>query len=473
MKKTIVKIIFIVINAMLIVPSIIYLIHNKTILGFNTYYNFFINEGSNQVLSTTIYLVLFVASTGIYLQIIKNKDMFNNIKGILKYVAIIGSIFVIMLPWTSSDIFYYMGVGELDAVYHQNPYYVTMEEYYEQNSENIEDEILLQGANNYWAPTTVVYGPLAQTIFKLCASISFKNINLCILIFKLLNLIIHIYNCYLVYKISEKKKFAIIYGLNPFILLEYIGQAHNDIIIIFFVLLTLYFLIKKKNLLLSILFLALGTGIKYSTVLLLPIIILYHFRKEEKVSKKLLKCIKYGTLFLLIVVLEYVPYLNDINVFGAMAPQLRRYSKSIYVTLLMLDTNLMIYTRAVFIILFAFIFISSCLEFLTKKKNNSFNMLRKYNLIIILSLLILTNCHQWYLGWLFATIIWQKTKTIIDIIGLTAITEIANSVYMFKIEHYIYDTYYVGIIILLFLIWKIITNKRRKHEKDFNNYTNV
>jgi len=98
-------------------------------------------------------------------------------------------------------------------------------------------------------------------------------------------------------------------------------------------------------------------------------------------------------------------------------------------------------------------------------------MLRKYHIIILLSLLILTNCHQWYLAWLFATIIWQKSNTIQDTIGLTAITEIANSVYMFKSESYIYDIYFVGIIICLFIIWQVIT--RRKNEKNINSNTNV
>ena len=61
--------------------------------------------------------------------------MFDNIKEVLKYVIVISIIFAFMLPWTSSDIFYYMGVGELDAIYKQNPYYTTMKEYYEQNPE--------------------------------------------------------------------------------------------------------------------------------------------------------------------------------------------------------------------------------------------------------------------------------------------------------------------------------------------------
>jgi len=471
MKNKIIKTVFILISIMLIMPSILYLIQHKTVLEFDTYYNFFINKEANKTLSTAIYLILFISITAIYLKIIKTKKLFNNIKEVLKYVTIISIIFIIMLPWTSSDIFYYMGVGELDAIYNQNPYYVTMAEYYEQNSKNLEDEILEQGASNLWAPTTVVYGPIAQILFKMCAAISFKNIDLCILIFKLLNLIFHLANCYLMYKISRKKKFAIIYGLNPFILLEFLGNVHNDIIIVFFILLTLYFLIKKKNILASILFLALGTGIKYSTVLLLPIIILYHFRKEEKISRRFLECVKYGMLFILIMFLEYIPYLKDANILSAMMPQLSRYSKSIYSALAMVNVTLMDYIKTTSIIVFIYFFISFCLGFLIKQKNNIFDMLRKYHIIILLSLLILTNCHQWYLAWLFATIIWQKSNTIQDTIGLTAITEIANSVYMFKSESYIYDIYFVGIIICLFIIWQVIT--RRKNEKNINSNTNV
>ena len=70
MKSIILKTIFIVISIMLVIPSIIYLIQNKTILGFDTYYNFFINEEINKTLSTTIYLVLFISLMTIYFQII-------------------------------------------------------------------------------------------------------------------------------------------------------------------------------------------------------------------------------------------------------------------------------------------------------------------------------------------------------------------------------------------------------------------
>ena len=174
------KIIFVILSVMFIIPSSIYIIQKKTILGFDIYYNFFITENISKTISTIIYLILFSLMSITYLKIVKNKKEFDTIKELLKYIAIISIIFTFMLPWTSSDIFYYMGVGEFDSVYKQNPYYITMKDYYEQNPESINnDSIFEQGVNNFWANTTVVYGPIAQIIFKICTTLSFKNINIC------------------------------------------------------------------------------------------------------------------------------------------------------------------------------------------------------------------------------------------------------------------------------------------------------
>ena len=210
MKNKIIKIVLIIFTVLLIIPSVIYLFENQTVMGFSTYYDFFIEKNANRIISTIIFLVLFIGMSIIY-GIIAKQKIFKDIKEILIYVLIVSAIFAIMLPWTSSDIFYYMGVGELDSQYHQNPYYVTMKEYYNENKNNIDDTIFEQGAKGYWANTTVVYGPMAQLIFKLCTAISFKNIDISLAVFKILNIIIHLANCYLIYKLSNKK-IAILYG---------------------------------------------------------------------------------------------------------------------------------------------------------------------------------------------------------------------------------------------------------------------
>ena len=447
------KIIFIVVSILLIMPSIIYMIQNKTLLGFNKYYNFFITDKISKTISTYIYLCLLGLMIISYYKLIQNKKEFKNIKEFLKYVIIISCIFLFIIPWTSSDIFYYMGVGELDSVYGQNPYYVTIRKFSKENEKNLKnDSILKQGNTNVWANTTVVYGPIAQLIFKICATLSFKNINVCWLIFKLINLLVHITNCYLIYKLTGKLKFSIIYGLNPFVLLEFLGMLHNDIIVVFFVLLTLYFLTKKKNIYFSLICLALATGIKYFTVLLLPIVIFYYIGEEEKISIKILKCIKYGIIFFVIIGIEYIPYFENIEVILAMISQTTRYAKSIYSAMLIINKDFMEIVRAAMMTLFVYCFVLKCFKFLFNKNNSIMKMLRKYNTTLILFLLILTNCQQWYIVWLFATIMWQKPKMIKNIIWVSLITEFANSIYMFKREIYIYDLYYVAIIIIMLLL---------------------
>ena len=62
---------------------------------------------------------------------------------------------------------------------------------------------------------------------------------------------------------------------------------------------------------------------------------------------------------------------------------------------------------------------------------------------------------------------WQSSDMIKNIIGISAITEIANSVYMFLQEWYIYDCYYVGTIIVLSVIWILLTNKHLFKRRKF------
>ena len=60
-KNNILLILFALLSIGFVMPSIIYLIQNKTVLGFNTYYNYFINDGAQKALSSTIYLGIYIA----------------------------------------------------------------------------------------------------------------------------------------------------------------------------------------------------------------------------------------------------------------------------------------------------------------------------------------------------------------------------------------------------------------------------
>ena len=478
--NSICKILFMIFSTLIIIPSIVYFYRKLTILGFNNYYNFFINDGKNKAFSTIVYLCIFIILSTFYLYFINKKGAFKNIKQLLKYVVGVSIIFIAMVPWHSSDIFYYMGVGELNSVYKQNPYYKTIKQYVDEKPKVMKDDsIMKQGYMNYWSNTTVVYGPIAQLIFSIFTKISFKNLDVCLIIFKLINAIIHLLNCWLIYKITRKIKFSIIYGLNPYILMEFIGMGHNDIIVVFFVLLCMYFLLKRKQILPSVAFLAIATGIKYFTILLLPIVVLYHYREEKRILKRILECIKYGLIFFAIMMIEYAFYYRDMNIFTAMLVQNEKFSKSIYSGIVGLGVlnntkainlfgkiiglqELATIIRQTIFIIFVFTYVKFCIELLITRDIKLTNVLRKYNTELIIFILSLGTFQQWYLVWLFATFTWQKSKTIKSIVAVTLASEIGNTIYMFKTESYVYDAFFLLTILVIYVICVILSNFNTK-----------
>lgn len=474
-KNNIIKIIFIILCIMLAIPSIIYIIKNLDIYNFNADFNFGMDlfNGNNKKSSAIIFTIIFITLSLVYIYIIKkNKKLFKNIKQILIFTIIVSIVFLVILPFTSSDIFYYMGIGELDSRYNQNPYYVTLNDYANQKKFlNLEDTILLKGISNYWSNTTVIYGPVWTLFCKLFCYISFYNINISLLIFKLFALAIHLINVYLIFKITNKKIFPIIYGLNPFILLEGISILHNDLYIVFFVLLSLYFLLKKRNLFLSVLFLALSAGIKYFTILLLPFIIIYYFKKE-KPAIRFKNCIIYGLLFLIVLLIPYLFYIKDITVLNGIVSQQNKYAKSIYLLLLYFNQDICLLIKNIMFMIFAYIYMTTCIEILFKKTITLRFLMRKYNIIICLFLLQLTNFHPWYIIWLFATFIWQTKDMIYKILALSITIEIVNSIYLYYNESIEIQLYAIKAIIIIMAIETVIINKISYNKKLRRNLIN-
>lgn len=287
--KHFIKILFIVASILFAMPSIIYLVQKNTIFQFEPYFQFLYELSVSRMTQTLLYIFILSILSVLYFMIIKKrKEIFQSKKEMFLWIAIITLVFVMVLPFTCSDVFYYLGIGRLDSTYHQNPYYTTIRDFVEQedNSQYLQtDTVLAQGYSNDWADSTVVYGPIWTLICKLVAGLSFGNIDFALLIFKLVNVLVHLCNCYLIYKIAHKKIFTLLYGLNPFILIEGIACVHNDMFVAFFLLIGLYFLVKRKNLVVSIVFLAMATAIKYFTIILLPFVIIYYFREEKPLQR--------------------------------------------------------------------------------------------------------------------------------------------------------------------------------------------
>ena len=158
----IIKPIFIILLIISTIPSIIYLIQNKTILNFDKYFTILFND-TDRLEQTLIYIIILAIITTLYVLILKNRDkIFKNIKQVYIFIVISATICIFIIPFISSDIFYYLGIGRLDSKYGQNPYYTTITEFVESedNAKYLENDTTLSaGYSNPWSDTTVVYGP--------------------------------------------------------------------------------------------------------------------------------------------------------------------------------------------------------------------------------------------------------------------------------------------------------------------------
>lgn len=466
----IIKILFALSCTMFVLPAILYLIRNRTVFIFDKWFLFLLNN-SNRHMQTFLYIIILAMMTILYSVIIKRqKEMFENIKQVLIYVTIIASIFLISISFTCSDIFYYLGIGRLSSEYNQNPYYVTIEDFvegYDSKEELQKDTVLMQGYLNDWADTTVVYGPIWTSICKFIASLSLGNIDLGIFLFRILNIIIHILNCYVFYKISNKKIFSVLYGLNPYMLIEGIMCVHNDIFVVCFILLALYFLIKKKKLAISVVFIALATAIKYFAILLLPLFIIYHFRKEKPLYR-FGKCVQYGLLFAIVLLIPYLLYIKDFEVFAGIFTMQTRFAKNFYIIIeqYFQPAGLKEIVNKFLLIIFVYIYFCASLILLIKPKIK-FNVEAKklqYFLIAFLFLLI-TNFQPWYIMWLFPLLIWQKSKNIKLMIQISLISQFANSIFLAYTESWINGTPFTLCMILGTIICTCLNNRKKKRMK--------
>lgn len=454
------KLIFLITCVAMMLPSVIYLCKNKTIINFSEWFTFFLHQPNNYIESISgaiIFGILLMILIYFYFKILKNcQTEFNNINSILLYVLLISLIFGIMLPFTTSDIFYYMGTGWLDSHYGENPYYTAVKDIRIQNPN---DEILQR--TGVWENQVVVYGPLWAFFCKILSFLSFGNVTWCLYIYKLVSIIIHILNTILVYKITKNKKFALLYGINPFILFEMVANVHNDIYLIFFILLSLYFLLKRKNIILTIIFMAMATCIKYVSVLLIPFMVLWYL-KDKKIWKKILYCFIYAIIFIMIMLVIYLLYAKDITMFFTVVMQQGKYREGILAILLEISSktgmNFLKYGKLLFITTFTLIAIDGIIYMFVYDKKTFSTSIRKYNnLLMAFLFLIITNLCSWYTSWLIPTIFWLKSKDIKNVLYIQFSYELVTTVnFALHSESYKIGLYYLPIMLCIIIIFNII-----------------
>lgn len=429
------KILYIFFCLLLTIPSICYYLTHKGFLLYMQEYKVLLNSDRG-IHQTVLFGIAIIILFLLYFLILKKADTrFKNIRKVFIYIAIISMIFFVIAPTLSTDIFYYLGVGRINSNYNANPYYDTIRDVFANISqkENYSDTVVLQGYLNYWGNTTVVYGPIWTIICAICGALSFGNITVGVFVIKIFQVVVHLLNAFMIYKLTNDKKTTLIYGLNPFILMYGISDVHNDTWMVLFVLIAIYMLIKKNNIYLSLLFLSMATNIKFVFVLFLPYFVIYYLR-DKGLKTRIIGCIKYGLIFLAMFIIPYFIYMKDLTIFTCMFVQISRVSKGIYNLIKVFTSEEICYiVNKIAIIIFGVFYCFRCVNLLLNKNIDFNKILSEVGIFLIIFIFgLLTNFQCWYLIWVSTLFIIkdEKINRIIQILFFACL--FTESIYMIK-----------------------------------------
>jgi len=180
-----------------------------------------------------------------------------------KPIIIIGLIFSLAYPFLSSDVFKYLFSAKTVLFYHANPHVIAPQVF--------EGDLWLRFMR--WIHTPSPYGPV-QTILTIpYYVISLGKFTPMLYLYKLDQLFWYGLTIWCIGKLGGSVRARLFFALNPLVLYEWLANAHNDASMIALLLLSLY-LTQIKNTFWALATLGLSVGIKYVTILALPLILI-------------------------------------------------------------------------------------------------------------------------------------------------------------------------------------------------------
>jgi len=252
----------------------------KPYLQFQKQMRYFGN--SNRPLSTILFLVLSCFLFVVYYLLIKSfKKKKVLLTRVLLFSFLIAGVLILAYPAFSHDIFNYIFNAKMVLVYQADPHYQTANQF---------ADPMVDFMRNVHTPAPYFYG---WTLISLIPYFfSFQRIFLSLINFKLLAGFFYFFTFAVLKKVIKKLNLPqlnlrlALFLLNPLILIEAIAVGHNDLAMMMPALLSFYYLFKFKkrrkmaDLLFSIFLFASSVSIKYATIALLPLFVIWFFKPK-------------------------------------------------------------------------------------------------------------------------------------------------------------------------------------------------
>lgn len=226
---------------------------------------------------------------------------------IAKWSIAFSILMTLSIPAHSADLYGYIARGAQQVFYNQNPYIFPVSEIknFSQNPWFF---------NFMWPLQPTTYGPLFIFFSKSLVFFSNNNFLISMLNFKILNLTVFLlFLMFLIDKVSTKDFYLI--AFNPLIMIQGLWNCHNDLItgiLIFIGLYSVLNLHKKENVFWGAFALALGVGIKYTPILIIPFL-LTQFKKKKSIILNLFLGLLAGGVLISIFSIDYISSIRDID----------------------------------------------------------------------------------------------------------------------------------------------------------------
>lgn len=186
------------------------------------------------------------------------------------HAGLLAFIFSVGLPWLSPDVFYYIGLGWLEARYDLDPFRHAIA----QTGASAFDPMFTNVLPDFLTlPGT--YGPIFQSLATGLAAFSSGNIKVALALFKLVTLACHVAASALVVRLAGPRSapFALYaFACSPVVLLSAMTGTHNDHLMVVFVLAALVLRRSDRPFSCGVA-LACAVCVKYAPLIALPLFV--------------------------------------------------------------------------------------------------------------------------------------------------------------------------------------------------------
>src|SRR5260370_34550027 len=220
---------------------------------------------------------------------------------ILGFRAIFAFTTIFVYPINAQDLFYYFARSLVMVQHGANPMVTPPSQF-------PKDPLMqLAGWVINWPSA---YGPLAQLIHALPVLIAGRNVLASLLLFKLMFSAMLIVEAFFIYKILSRiaPKLALSGALalawNPFALLEYSANSHNDIAMTLLITLAVFALVKERHIW-AVTFITASVLIKFASLVIIPLFFIYSFRPQPTQKARITYTTKALIVFLSFMIDSY------------------------------------------------------------------------------------------------------------------------------------------------------------------------